>query len=109
MPMPSEIDRAWAAGFFDGEGSTSLKRSRSGEAASFIRLYISQAREQSDLVERFGKIMGVGVVKPRRDRPGVTQWTVQDSAGVTRALQVMWPYLGRYKKEQAERCGYVSA
>lgn len=109
MPMPAEVDRAWAAGFWDGEGSTSLRRPRAGAKPIGCRMYISQKDTGPELLERFLTIVGVGSVKERGTRPGVWQWTVQDQAGCKRALDVLWPYLGTPKREQARRCGYEPA
>lgn len=105
MPMPSETDRAWAAGFWDGEGSTSpYGRARDSDGLKpGIRMYVSQKDTGPELLSRFLAIVGVGEVKERNTRPGVWTWTCQNSAGCNRAIEVMWPYLGSPKQLQIER------
>ena len=108
LPMPSEVDRAWAAGFWDGEGSTSMKRPRSSAPAANMRMYVSQKDTGPELLSKFLRIVVVGEVKERGSRPGVWAWTVNDLAGCRRVLDVLWPYLGTPKQNQAKECGYVS-
>jgi len=66
-------------------------------------MYISQARGEKELIERFRQIMGVGTVKQRTDRPDVWVWQCTDTAGCARAAEIMWPYLGPHKKNQYDR------
>ena len=106
LPMPSETDRAWAAGFWDGEGSTSLKRAQRPNGPRQRRMYVSQKDTGPELLDRFLSIVGVGIVKERSTRPGVWAWTAQDNASTSRALAVMWPYLSSPKQTQARNCGY---
>lgn len=109
LPTPPDVDRAWAAGFWDGEGSTSLKRIRAGAPATSIRMYVSQKDTGPELLQRFQQIVGVGKVAERGSRPGVWAWTCNDKAGCFRAIEVIWPYLSTPKKTQARKCGYDSA
>lgn len=104
LPMPSEVDRAWAAGFWDGEGSTSpYGRARADGRKPGIKMYVSQARNESELIYRFHTIIGVGSVKERTDRSGVWVWVCTDARGCDRAIEILWPYLGSPKKTQIER------
>lgn len=100
LPFPPEVNRAWAAGLWDGEGCTSLK------SKTFIRMSLSQAHTGPEILDRLEQILGVGKVIPRLDRPGVWLWRCQDKYGCYRALQIMWPYLSSPKQVQAIRCGY---
>lgn len=106
MPMPAEVDRAWAAGLYDGEGSTNLKRPRKGSDAIAIRMYLSQKDAGPEILDRLQRVLGVGTVRERQSRPGVWAWTCNDRAGCTRALDVMWPYLSSPKRDQARKVGY---
>lgn len=105
LPMPAEVDRAWAAGFWDGEGSTSpygRPRQSDGHRPA-IKMYVSQKDTGPELLQKMQRIMGVGEVKERRSRPGVWTWVVTDIAGVNRAIEIMWPYLGTPKQNQITR------
>lgn len=111
MPMPAEVDRAWAAGFWDGEGSTSpAGRKRSDGGQPNIRMYVSQKDTGPELLLKFQSIMGVGKVFERQSRPGVWVWNCTERAGCQRVIEAMWPYLGTPKKNQIERLeGHVAA
>ena len=96
-------EQAWAAGLFDGEGSTCpAGRTRLDGARPSLRMTLSQKNTGPELLTRFQQAVGVGHVKQRADRPGVWTWTCVGEA-CKQALEKMWPWLSNPKKEQATR------
>ena len=97
--MPYELEReiAWAAGFFDGEGCTTI-------CGRQVRIQVKQVDPRP--LERFYAAIGkVGTIRlePRRggSRP-IYVWYAQRAGVVFHVLDRLWPYLSEPKKEQAE-------
>lgn len=97
---------AWAAGFFDGEGSTCVMRGK-GRNGWGICLTIQQNNRST--LERFAAIIGgdppiygpyvykMKKVNPRYDL------RIYGLDRVNKALGLLWPWLGDEKREQAHR------
>lgn len=99
MSVP-ETEIAWAAGFYDGEGCATLYRKK-GNAA--VRLIVVQ--RERELLERFQDAVG-GLGKfyyNARVRYPIWQWHAGREPEAREVLRILWPYLGRIKREQAER------
>lgn len=92
---------AWAAGFYDGEGCTSLRKYTNGT----IVLECSLGQKDRRPLERFVRAVGFG--------------KVNGPYGVAQAYQIhyiygqaydlldrLWPYLSEPKREQARSKGY---
>jgi hypothetical protein len=100
--MESQLRAAWAAGLFDGEGSTCAHgRARIDGCRPGIRMVLSQKNTGPELLERFKHSVKAGIVKHREDRPGVWVWQCTNRPGCERALRIMWPYLSNPKRRQA--------
>ena len=100
--MVSDTELAWAAGLFDGEGTTChAGRPRADGKRPSLRLHLSQANTGPGILLRLQAALGVGQVKNRPDRPGVWVWKCTDRAGCEQALRLMWPYLSEPKQQQA--------
>lgn len=96
--MATSEERAWAAGFFDGEGwATKARYSRKrGGMTSTVTLGVGQA--DRELLDRFHSIVGVGAVKgPYR---GMHAWTVHGLEKVQEVACLLWPFLGSKKRAQ---------
>ena len=102
----TEIEIAWAAGLFEGEGCIEISgknRSRTG-----VRLYVVMA--DKDVLERFEAIAGCGTIRllraPSILKPHwkpVWRWTTGQAAECRRLLGLWSPYLGdRRTKKAAE-------
>jgi hypothetical protein len=97
--MDNQTELAWAAGFFDGEGCTSLET----KSAS---LKVTITQQHPEVLERFISAVGVGKVYgpyyygPKKK----ARWAIniQSKAAIV-ALAKIWPYLGSEKKNQALR------
>ena len=95
--MESEL--AWAAGFFDGEG-TVYNRTRFGKY-SYYNLEIAQ-RDPRPLI-RFLDAVGLGKIIPRKSRKQTKahhMWACWRQGDVEDILNKLWPYLSEPKKEQ---------
>lgn len=99
-----ETDLAWAAGFFDGEGCTSASAKPSrfrGDPNAGRRIMISLGQKEPDMVIKFHKIIGVGVLRLNyKTCPTWQAWGYEDTKKV---IELLWPYLGEIKRQQAER------
>ncbi len=104
--VPEPLDRellAWAAGFFDGEGSTIAKGTAARPHYHQLQLSVPQSGgpQFPEVLDRFQQAaLGTG----RRDGPnkdGVWTWRARGRADAESTLALMWPYLGVVKREQA--------
>lgn len=105
--MATETELAWAAGFFDGEGSIGIYRhtlyTQSGTYFTWkVKARLSCCSKEA--VARFAEIMGNGVVHLQRRQTKklreVWSWSVYDRH-VIAALEPLLPYLV-IKKQQVE-------
>ena len=101
MQNGNREELAWAAGFFDGEGSTSLAV---GKKNKLPRISISQ--KKSECLYKFRRIVGFGnVYGPLRDY-NIHVYSIQNAKGIDTTLTLLWPHLSEVKREQAIRCGF---
>ena len=90
---------AWAAGVFEGEGCISL-------SPRACRLSLEMT--DRDVVERFGRVVGVGHVSPRGLRPDRPDsrptfvWRVSAVADVRLVLAALYPWLGERRQSRVE-------
>jgi len=109
MAKPKNTEIAWAAGFFDGEGSTKKIRyhykSKNGKPQSPNRnVCMSVCQTDTETLNRFlkavhglGRINGPYQYKPNR-RP---YWTWSTScASAKKVFSILKPYLSSVKKRQ---------
>ena len=109
--MLQSIERAWAAGFFDGEGSTLAERVTpgAGRGQPYLRLAMELTQVDERPLRRFAAAVGSGRVQARPARLSPTRrqqasWRWRAShAEAERALCALWPYLSEPKREQAMR------
>lgn len=96
---------AWAAGFFDGEGSTGFRRQH--KRAGQMRLSISQVDRRS--LDRFRAAVGeIGsVLGPYHKRYGangvrsIYDFSTASFEKVQAIVALLWTWLGAAKREQA--------
>jgi len=102
QPLDNEL-LAWAAGFFDGEGSTIAKRTKARPNYHQLQISVPQSggSEIPEVLATFRKAaLGTG----RMDGPnsdGVWSWRARGRADAQSTLALIWPYLGAVKREQA--------
>lgn len=101
-----EQSRAWAAGLFDGEGSTELHTRRTTQRTWFsLRSRVSQcdANGSPAVLQRFRAIVGGGRIDGPTSGDGYENAYKWD-AGADESLRVLgliWPWLGTVKRVQA--------
>lgn len=93
---------AWAAGFFDGEGCTSLHR---GNPRS-PRPVISIGQVGTECLERFkAAVFGIGNILPRQSKckpePGAYVYVAARFVEVQAVICLLWNYLSTPKRRQA--------
>jgi hypothetical protein len=86
---------AWAAGFFDGEGSLGVYYDKR-DNRPFLQLNISQ-KDRRPLAE-IAALFGFGNI--RVNQQGVHYWTVYTHEKVQHVVATLWPFM-RVKREQA--------
>lgn len=103
-PMPPSEQRAWAAGFFDGEGCFSGVM-RSGR--STVRPVATISQVDREVLDRFCGIVACGGVyemigrwKNPRQRFFYV-WRISARADFDHVVEVLWPWLGTIKREAA--------
>lgn len=98
---------AWAAGFFDGEGCTSLHRAKvGGRIYDHVRVTVGQVNRET--LERFRQaIGGRGRINGPYERGAnnvghkpIWRYQAHGDTALT-VLKVLWPYLSKPKQEQA--------
>jgi hypothetical protein len=97
------IERAWAAGLFDGEGHVSVRANRSS-----IRCEVQQIRANRFVLERFMRIVGVGKIKdlPQRAKGNhqpACSWSVSNQADLLRVWEAIGHFLCSAKRDQFSR------
>lgn len=89
----SEVDIAWAAGLFEGEGCVFAKPDKGR-----IRIITSLDSCDQEIVDRFASIVGVGkVFGPYEHKKGTRPYWKWRTTGPTRVMEVfvqLKPYLG---------------
>jgi hypothetical protein len=100
---------AWAAGFFDGEGCTSVTSCRPKKRAlnqdrPMRGLRASLAQVELEPLLRFHRAVGVGAVrgpyKYGTNKHPYFQWNASNM-DVIEVIDRLWPYLSTVKKKQA--------
>lgn len=94
-----DIDIAWAAGLFEGEGCISRS------AARTVRFQLKMQSCDHDVIERFHQIVGLGqVYGPLRRSLAYKPfwiWTTGRAGSVACVLEAFLPYLGKRRSEKA--------
>lgn len=102
----SEVDIAWAAGLFEGEGCIQIWVPPSqSERWKHPQVRLSVAMTDRDVVEKFCRIVECGKVSPeqrrRPPRKNVYIWTIANRDDVERILLELLPHLGSRRTDKA--------
>ena len=97
------LDLAWAAGFFDGEGTTCATR-HVGRTQRYLKVSVTQIHRET--LERFREsVGGLGAIYgPYSTKSGVFDqflWRVSGYEESQAAIAMMWPWLTPVKRQQA--------
>lgn len=92
---------AWAAGFYEGEGSCGCYNVKGYES---LRLVISQA-EPEPLIRfkdalGFGKIYGPYPYRNRPTRKPIWHYKLARAGEIMTVISALWPWLSRRRKDQ---------
>lgn len=98
-----EIDRealAWAAGFFEGEGSTYIGQ-HARRRRGYLKMSIGQKHREA--LDRFhAAIGGLGNVTFNPSRPASPySWNAGRYEHCQAVLAMLWPFMGQVKRDQA--------
>lgn len=96
----SECDLAWAAGLFDGEGSTSTYIPK-GKTYTRRQMAVSQGglpAQVPAVLTRFKSLVGVGNITGPYE--GLYYWKTTRKDAVDLAGALLWPYLSNVKRAQ---------
>ncbi|KKN48386.1 hypothetical protein LCGC14_0653330 [marine sediment metagenome] len=106
IASPHQLEIAWAAGFYDGEGSVSCG-SNNGNPQTRIQLGIGQKNDGDKIaavLERFKKAVGVGKIY-RKTRKGKEinqhQYLISKEKDVHKVINKLWPFMSYKKRYQA--------
>jgi len=96
-------ERAWAAGFFDGEGYIGIRGDNHCLVASITQ--VGTIDNPPDTLIRFQYVIGFGDIKPKPDkrenRQPTWEWKITSRMRVYRMLDCIGPYLSAEKLAQA--------
>lgn len=102
------IEHAWAAGFWDGEGCVSLTyRQYSKNTPKIPRIMVQIAQVDRRVLDRFQKAVGFGeVLGPYKQRNENSQpyyvWRVEGNTHLLMIRNKLAPYLGEVKLKQMD-------
>lgn len=109
-PASAREERAWAGGFFDGEGSAYLEKHRTHASYFVPRLYVPQSSSAGiapELLRLNSALPGIGTIsgirRPGGNRRPYRRWRVCTVAGVQLGLHLLWPFIGEVKRSQARK------
>lgn len=103
MFIPNRENLAWAAGFFDGEGTTSCVK----HLHKYNYPVLVVAQSEPSVLLKFQSIFGMGKVngpykyKNRPNNQPYYQYRVHGFEKVQAIVAMMWNWLGERKKAQA--------
>ena len=103
--LVGRAELAWAAGFFDGEGTTIARGYAARPGYRQLSITVPQACREGvpPVLLRFQRAMlGMGhITGPEDDGMYVLRFGAREEARLV--LELLWPYLGRVKRAQATR------
>jgi hypothetical protein len=95
---------AWAAGLFDGEGTTCVLAAKRDK---WMYPRLSMAQKNPEVLYKLQDLLGGKIYKS--NTRNIYNWNLYKREDVIDALNKLWPFLSEQKKEQAivafERCG----
>ena len=110
---PNREELAWAAGFFDGEGSTHVasrfyERSDGVTKGPYLQLQLSIVQVGEWCLIRFMQAVGdLGAIYAEKDRDGCQprhRWQVGSFEDCQAVLAMLWPFWTSPKRAQAASC-----
>ena len=103
--MAHEVEHAWAAGLFEGEGSVTTQPSGT---RGRLRVRFSLATTDEDVILRFQRVLGCGTVRGPFMKKGALkpQWSYYAGRAehVQHIAAILRPYLGSRRSAKLEEC-----
>src|SRR5437773_1281790 len=101
--MGSETERAWAAGFFDGEGYVGVHRDKRPGRTPVLNIGIEQVDARP--LQRFASAVGWQgniLKRPAQRAPNrqVIHRIIMGHTDTWKTIAVLWPWLSEPKREQ---------
>lgn len=101
MKYNNAEERAWAAGFFDGEGNSYIHKVKNRR---YVMLTVGQI--ELTILERFRTAVNCGQIYGPYKRGEYHwkphwMWKATNRTDVLKALRALWPWLHYTKREQA--------
>ena len=106
--MKSELELAWAAGFFDGEGHISARRTKrrsteNGEPRYGRVLQFRVTQKYPEVLERFQAAVGYGkIYMTTRPTGDIYSFAIYGRQQVIEVANMLLPLVSPRKKEQIE-------
>ena len=96
----SEADKAYMAGYFDGEGSIGVYPKENGS----LRIVVTVCQRKADTLVWYAQVFGGALVRVQRGEPrGNTyhEWKLENRSSIKMFLRQIGPYL-RDKADQSD-------
>ena len=97
--VASDVELAWAAGLFDGEGTTSVLAAQR-DKYKYLRMSVSQ--KDREVLDKFLAIVKYGKIYKSKTRE-IHSWDCYRQDQVFLVLNNLWPFLSKKKQEQATK------
>ena len=102
--MPTDIDIAWAAGLFEGEGTLHLARHGKSTVPRYPQVSLGMC--DLDVVERFMAVVGVGPIR-KQDRSHLPNhqdcyyWVCENGRDCAAVIDMLIPFFGARRSKRA--------
>jgi hypothetical protein len=104
----NDVWRSWAAGLYDGEGSTYLRDHRSHAGYRIGELAVTQSGlgGAPEVLRRFVLVLSAGHINGPYQQRGATmdvyRWKANSRSDIEGTIGQLWPWLGQVKRAQAQ-------
>jgi len=98
-----DVELAWAAGFFDGEGNVGCYKHSSYKQKTYLRLVAQIAQVDREVLDRFALAVGGGVTGPYPHKGRVNpywRWHQEGTDEIQKIFDLLHPYLSSIKVAQ---------
>lgn len=106
MGYMDTVDTAWLAGILEGEGYFGAQKSLRPSGNYSKRISVRLEMTDEDIISRVADITGIGNIGEYH-RPGYRisyYWQVQSKTDASCIMRLIYPYMGKRRREQIERC-----
>lgn len=100
-------ETAWLAGLYEGEGTVVWNPPRKYDNGNRkgASMHLGIGMKDEDIIRRLPEIVGYGKVSVTNQyQTPLFHWRVTRASEILLVLQVMWPWLGERRRQQASDC-----